>query len=71
MIQTGCVIRGDLANVSVGKFGYFGARVVLRPPGKQFPARCMEREIEGERDVSLLTALTPGLVGSRRLRFCR
>eukprot|EP00041_Stephanoeca_diplocostata_P011527 m.190840 g.190840 ORF g.190840 m.190840 type:complete len:234 (+) comp18576_c0_seq4:140-841(+) len=35
IVEARCVIRGDLANVRVGRFTVIKERTVIRPPGKQ------------------------------------
>eukprot|EP00730_Choanoeca_flexa_P003590 TRINITY_DN11448_c1_g1_i3.p2 TRINITY_DN11448_c1_g1~~TRINITY_DN11448_c1_g1_i3.p2 ORF type:complete len:182 (+),score=24.48 TRINITY_DN11448_c1_g1_i3:125-670(+) len=39
IVQEGCVIRGDLANIRVGRQCVFKTRAVLRPPWKILPNR--------------------------------
>ena len=34
--MTDCIIRGDLANVRVGRHCVIGKKVVIRPPFKKF-----------------------------------
>lgn len=36
IVQTGAIIRGDLANVKTGRFCVISRRAVIRPPYKQF-----------------------------------
>lgn len=36
IVQTGAIIRGDLANVKTGRFCVIGKKAVIRPPLKQF-----------------------------------
>lgn len=36
IVQTGAIIRGDLANVKTGRYCVIGKKAVIRPPYKQF-----------------------------------
>ena len=36
IIQAECIIRGDLANIRIGRLCIVGARAVIRPPFKKF-----------------------------------
>lgn len=36
IVQSGAIIRGDLANVRTGRFCIIGKGAVVRPPYKQF-----------------------------------
>ncbi|KAG4076189.1 hypothetical protein HA402_014738 [Bradysia odoriphaga] len=36
IVQTGAIIRGDLANVKTGRYCVIGKKAVIRPPLKQF-----------------------------------
>lgn len=41
IVQTGAIIRGDLANVKTGRFCVIGKKAVIRPPLKQFSSGCV------------------------------
>lgn len=36
IVQTGAIIRGDLANVKTGRYCVINKKAVIRPPFKQF-----------------------------------
>lgn len=36
IIQSNCIIRGDLANVKIGRHCLVSSRAVIRPPFKKF-----------------------------------
>jgi len=36
ILMAGCIVRGDLANIRIGRFCVINQRVVLRPPFKKF-----------------------------------
>lgn len=36
IVQTGAIIRGDLANVKTGRYCVISQKAVIRPPFKQF-----------------------------------
>lgn len=36
IVQSGAIVRGDLANVRVGRYCVIGKKAVVRPPFKKF-----------------------------------
>lgn len=41
IVQTGAIIRGDLANVKTGRYCVISQKAVVRPPFKQFSSGCV------------------------------